>query len=287
MSGTTKQMTTAPDAAFEYIKELECQVKEALADYNGKKATRDAAFSKYSKTVAWLAQLKVYCTAIEKTNLCATSLISLLDNAINQVCSVSETASFGVSALRYLLLDMDKVSCCIEKLQVKADEFNACVSQLPATDPIAVEYKKLQDAIAEAMKCVKEAINNLLADLEQTELVVAGLADHTFSPGLTGYLEILKDDFTTGNPRPDYDSVPCASSGVCNTLQFPLDTKLNPYYVNTLKDCESVEDSIYSAGGLLDKYEVAEDAMNAAKNCYEALVASLKAASAAKSCAKK
>jgi hypothetical protein len=286
MAAISKKMTTVPDAAHDYICTLETQVKAALAELKNASATRDVAFSKYNKTLAWLEQLKVYCLAIEKTNLHATALIAILENAINQACIVADSASFGVDALRYLLLDLKKVGCCVEKLVAKADELKAKFPALDATDPIMVAHKNLQDALNDAFTCIKDAIAALLTNLEMTELLVTSLADSTDSPGLTGYLEILKDDFATGDNRSDYLPA-CSFANGCNDIVFPLTVVNSPYFKSTTQDCQNVENEIYATGGLLEKYETAQNDMNAKKTCYEALKAALDAAKAAKTCAKK
>ena len=280
---TSKPMATMPDDAHDYICDLEEQVKDAWTELQKAIAELSAKQSRYSKTLDWLKQLKIYCEAIDKTNLCAETLLGLLENAINQASIVGDAACFGVDDLRYLVVDVETVSCCTEKLRDKVEDLKNQFPTLDPSDPISVAYKNLQDAIAEAIKCIKEALNLLLNTLEEGEILWKGLADSSDSPGLKGYLEMLEKTFKTGELHQDY--TPCPNSS-CSSIKFPLDDNGNPYYDDTLKECDTVEDEIYKSGGLRDQVDAAQRNKNAKQTCYDALKAALEAASAAKACKK-
>ena len=214
MAQAVQNNQTKEGAAGEYIKTLEAGYTAAKNTYKEAKANADKLRDILSRAESWETMLKSYLEAVVETNRLAGIVIAGFEKTTERTGVVCTNADYAYKAFQWMVDCMINVTSEVEQFKISIDNFLIRLSNAPDSNPLLVYLKKLQAAVAEALKCLLEALKMWLEVLKTSKI----LADHVGNKAGVGFdslIQLLLTSFKGEKVHLPYVNEPVKLSSAC------------------------------------------------------------------------
>ena len=198
-------LATKEEQAFKLVEGLKKNLDKAKNTYNTQKAEADKLKKERQMAEQWETMLTEYYNAVKNTDELAQDVMAAFGKTSDRALQVCNRANDALEAFKWMLIDIVNMSKCVEEFKCEIDDCVNALSNVSDDDPLMKGLKRLQAAVAEALQCLLDALNQWLAILKMSQHLAKNLGPKSGKIlGIVGFETDLRNNFEKEDPHITY-----------------------------------------------------------------------------------